>query len=329
MVVAFCCVILALAAASDFDSAPPAPGYKSQSEVMAAVLLKKVKLVQQAPVEVPENVEEIRDLEYFDPADSKPLRLNLYLPKNRKSPLPTLVFIHGGGWATGGPDDYKFYTVAYAAKGYAAASISYRLVGKAPYPACVQDCRNAIRWLKSNAAKYGLDPDRIAAIGGSAGGHLSMMLGYAPAEVPDWDKENPFPGISPKVQAVINFYGPSDLTDDLAKTNSTVIRFFGGKKFAEAGRDYQMASPLTHLDKSDPPTLILHGTIDEIVSVEQSDRLAARLKDLGIPVVYDRLEGWPHTMDMAEVVNRRSQYFMDHFLEKYFTKTGAGKSASP
>jgi len=119
------------------------------------------------------------------------------------------------------------------------------------------------------------------------------------------------------VQAVVDFYGPYDLTTELAKGADPVRRFMGGKSFDDAPELYRRASPMTYLDKNAPPTLILHGTIDEVVPIEQSDRLAARLKELGVPCVYERVEGWPHTMDMAQPVNERCRFVMDEFLANY------------
>ena len=164
---------------------------------------------------------------------------------------------------------------------------------------------------------------RIAAIGGSAGGHLSMMLGYS-AGVPELEGNGGHAEFSSAVNAVVDLYGPVDITLPEHRGNPTVLGFFGGKTYDEIPDQYKLASPWFHLDPKDPPTLILHGTIDTIVPVSQSDILNAKLKELGVPVTYDRLDGYPHTMDIAKEVNLRCQWFMLRFLEEHF-KTKAGK----
>jgi len=303
-----------LAARGAQDSPPPAPGYKTPAEVMAAIVAGEIKLIK-APKELPAGVIEQKNIEYGKVGDHA-LLLDLYVPEKISKPVPGLIFIHGGGWTGGSRDVYKPYTVSYAKKGYVAATISYRFSGEATFPAAVEDAKCAVRWLRANAATYHVDPNKIAVIGGSAGGHLSLMVGYS-SEVPALEGKGGNPNVSSRVQAVVDFYGPYDLTTDFARQAGVVKKFLGGKTYDEAPELYKQASPMTYLSKNDPPTLILHGTIDDVVPIEQSDRLAARLKELGIPEVYDRLEGWPHTMDAAEIVNQRCQYFMDAFFAKY------------
>lgn len=296
------------------DSPPPAPGYKTPAAVMAAIVAGEIKLTK-APKEMPEGVIEQKNIEYGKVGD-RSLQLDLYAPEKISKPVPGLIFIHGGGWTGGSRDVYKPYTVSYAKKGYVAATISYRFSGEATFPAAVEDAKCAVRWLRANSAKYHVDPNKIAVIGGSAGGHLSLMVGYS-SEVPELEGDGGNPKVSSRVQAVVDLYGPYDLTTDFARKAGVVKKFLGDKTYDEAPELYKRASPMTYLTKNDPPTLILHGTIDDVVPIEQSDRLAARLKELGIPVVYDRLEGWPHTMDAAEIVNQRCQYFMGSFFAKY------------
>lgn len=301
------------AVAFDTPSAPP-PGYKSNVEVMAAIGLKQVKLID--PVkEIPAGVVETKDIEYGKVGE-RSLKLDLYQPAEIRKPVPGLIFIHGGAWSGGSRDMYRYYTVRYAQRGYVAATISYRLSGEAPFPAAVQDAKCAVRWLRANAAKYHVDPDKIAAIGGSAGGHLSMMIGYAP-DVPELEGHGGHAGVSSRVAAVVNIYGPYDLTTEIGRKSGSVKKFLGGKTYEEAPDLYLAVSPSKYLKKGAPPTLILHGTIDDVVPIEQSDMLAKKLAGLGVPYVYDRLEGWPHAMDLAESVNERCQWFMNQFFAKY------------
>lgn len=295
------------------QGAPPIPpGYPNVAAVQADVVSGKVKLVK-PPSEIPPTMTVMKDLEYGRGGD-KPLLLDLYLPKKIEKPVPALIFIHGGGWQGGDKKDYAVYAIDYAAKGYVAVSINYRLRQDALFPAAVEDCKCAVRWMRANAKQYGVDPDKIAVIGGSAGGHLSLMLGYC--DDPALEGNGGNPGVSSRVQAVVNFYGVPDLTNDLAKNAPEAINFLG-KKQDEDFALYAKASPLTFLTKDDPPTLTFHGTIDELVPVVESDRLHANLDALGIPNAYDKIEGWPHTMDAAVDINRHCQYVIDRFLEKY------------
>jgi len=298
------------------DTPPPLPpGFASDDEAMAAAFSGKYKvLIPGSPVPLPDGVEEIRDIEYGK-GGGKALRLDLYLPPKHDKPAPGLIFIHGGGWEGGKRSDYKYYTVRYAKRGYVVATITYRFSQEALFPAAVEDAKCAVRWMRANADKYGIDPDRLAVLGGSAGGHLSMMVGYS-SDVPELEGEGGHAGVSSRVQAVVNLYGPSELDCPEAHEAGSVKKFLG-KTYAEAPELYTKASPISHLTKDDPPTLILHGTIDSLVPIWQSDALAEKLKEVGVPYVYEKFEGWPHTMDIALDVNRRCQWFISRFLAEH------------
>ena len=297
---------------------PPAPaGYPNSVALFAAIKLGVVKLVDRdAPL--PESVELRSDIEYGKVGD-RPLLLDLYSPNERKEKLPLLIFIHGGGWKGGKKEDYRVYTQVFATKGYVVASLSYRLTGEAKFPACVNDVKCAVRYLRSHADEIGIDPERIGVVGGSAGGHLAMMIGYS-SDVPELEGNGGHAGVSSHVKAVVNIYGPTNLNDDFVRKNkdaNQLIESLFGKSVADAGDLLDKASPGFYLDAKDPPTLILHGTIDDIVPVDQSDQLAKKLAELKIPYVYDRLPGWPHTMDLAKDVNVRSTWMMERFFARY------------
>ncbi|MFH1718544.1 MAG: alpha/beta hydrolase [Planctomycetota bacterium] len=294
---------------------PPIPqGYADELAVKTAILLGQIKLIDAINVSTPDNVEEILDVEYGTGGERK-LQLDLYLPKGRTKATPAIIFIHGGAWKAGKRSDMKFYCVKFAEKGYVTATVTYRLTGEAPFPAAVHDVKCAIRWLRANAAKYQVDPEHIVVSGNSAGGHLSMMIGYS--DDPSLEGSGGNNGLSSRVCAVVNFYGPTDLTTDFARKQGVVEDFMGGKMFDEASDAYKLASPLFSLTQDDPPTLIFHGTIDSTVPIVQADKLADKLKELGIDYVYERYDGWPHTMDLAEAVNRRCVYQMEQFFKKY------------
>jgi acetyl esterase/lipase len=194
------------------------------------------------------------------------------------------------------------------------ATVSYRLLNDSTYPACTEDIVDALKWFFDNGNNYRYDPDRIALIGGSAGGHLAMLGAYGwinhykvAASIKDADK---------RIKAVVNFYGPSDLTTSYARNHPLVTALIA-KSWEESPELYYEASPVTYLDENDPPTLIFHGSSDRLVPVSQSDDLKGKLDSLGIPSEYYRLPLWPHTMDIVKRVNDFCQKRMEEFFRKY------------
>ena len=229
---------------------------------------------------------------------------------------PLLVFIHGGGWRSGKRSDYLIYLIDFAKRGYITATVSYRLLKDSPYPGCVEDISDAVNWFFVNGENYGYDPNRIALIGGSAGAHLALMTAYEWGNTQTKSDSAKIPGINYRIKAVVDIYGPADLTTEYAR-NQTLATSFIAHSYEDSPELYKEASPIQYLDKSDPPTMILHGTSDDLVPVSQSDSLKSRLDNLGIPCVYYRLPLWPHAMDMAQRVNDFSQKKMNEFFEEY------------
>lgn len=299
---------------------PPLPeNINEMADLVVAAADGKLTLLDlDDPVPVPDTVIETKDIEYGN-VNGRPLLLDLYQPREHSGPLPAVVFIHGGGWSGGQRSDYKYYCVRFPQMGYVVATVSYRFVDEAIFPACVQDVKCAVRWMRANAEKYGINPDAIAAVGGSAGGHLAMMLGYS-AGVAELEGDGGHPEYSSAVQAVVNLYGPVDMTLEEFHENKTLLAFFGGKHFTEIPDQYRLASPMTHVKQGVPPTLIIHGTDDETVPVSQADLLAERLKELGCEYKYLRLTGYPHTLDILLEVNKHVRWHMYHFLDKYLKK---------
>lgn len=321
-IVGLALIVMVSCHSSARDAAPKPPsGYRSMSWIKAAVVLKIEKLVNTKP-EVPDSIAAFRNLVYKKMGD-RDLQLDIYRAKSTPASAPLLIFIHGGAWKSGAREDYLVYLLAFAAKGYVTATVSYRLSKEAVYPAAVQDVKCALRWLKQHSATYGFDKNRIALIGGSAGGHLAMMVGYSNGSS-EFDGGCTADSTNDRVQAVVNIYGPCDLTTPFAISTSVVIKFLG-TTFAESPQVYQQASPLTWLTADDPPTLIFHGTIDEIVPVSQSDTLKARLDRLAIANAYHRLKGWPHTMDLSARVNAYCVFYMNDFLKKYLQPAQGGQ----
>lgn len=294
---------------------PPAPpGFASEDEIKLAFIAGKLELID-LKIPLPESVSVEKGIEYGKGGDVS-LKLDLYSPKHHDSPAAAVIFIHGGAWKSGNRKVYHYYCTKFAERGYVAATVSYRLSDVAPFPAAVEDVKCAVRWLRANAKRLAVNPDAIGVAGGSAGGHLSMMVGYA-SDTPALEGAGGNADVSSRVQAIVNLYGPTDLTTDIATSNGAVIQFLGGRKFDQEPKLYEFASPITHVSKDDPPTLILHGSIDSVVPIGQADLLAAKLKETGVSFDYDRIEGWPHTMDLDAAVNRHCMASMFEFFDKH------------
>lgn len=228
-----------------------------------------------------------RDVVYGKGGDLE-LRLDIAYPEG-DGPFPAIVCIHGGGWAGGNRHSYQEFIEQAAGRGYVAATISYRLtapdretkVAAHPFPAQVEDCKCAIRWLRANAAKYHVNPDRIGVTGGSAGGHLSLMVGMTTAD----DKLEGTGGHaeqSSKVQAVVNVFGPADLVrgyEDVPAVRDLLHWFCGGSP-KERPEAYRQASPVTYARRDNPPILTIHGTEDTIVPYEQAKILDRKLAEV-------------------------------------------------
>ncbi|HTI50642.1 MAG TPA: alpha/beta hydrolase [Planctomycetaceae bacterium] len=282
------------------DGETPPRGFSSRNELMAAIVVRAVELVDRNPP-LPENVEFHEGIPYGS-GGGRPLLLDLYKPRHQMEKAPGLIFIHGGGWKSGSREDYRPYTIWFARQGYVAATISYRLSKEALFPAAVEDAKCAVRWMRSEAENLGVDPDKIVVIGGSAGGHLAMMVGYT-ADDPTLEGTGGHNNVSSAVAAVVDLYGPFDFETPEGKAADVVKDFLGKRSYEEAPDLWKRASPATYLKAGAPPTLILHGSIDDIVPISQSETLAKRLEELNVPHRFERLEGWPHTMDLAVPVN--------------------------
>lgn len=296
-----------------FPEKPPV-GYHFIALDYLAVAVGLEDMINKSP-EIPDDIEEIKNIEYKN-VSGKSLQLDIYRLKENSKSVPLLIFIHGGGWRGGERADYRVYLIPYAQKGYVTATVSYRLLADGPYPACVEDITDAIQWFFDHGEEYGYDPDRIAVIGGSAGAHLAMLAAYG------WNKQSAktdsllIPESQCRIKAVVDIYGPADLTTEYARNHSLVTSFLA-KSYDEFPEIYEEASPVHYLDRNDPPTLILHGTSDDLVPVSQSVMLKERLDSLGVAAELYCLPLWPHTMDVIQRVNDFSQKKMDAFFRKY------------
>ncbi|GAA5037265.1 alpha/beta hydrolase [Thermocatellispora tengchongensis] len=257
----------------------------------------------------------------------RPLELDLVLPPEGGGPAPVVVFLHGGGWRTGsrhspgpayaGADPTPFERVAQA--GIAVASADYRLSGEAVWPAQAHDVKAAVRWLRARAPELGLDPERIAAWGESAGGHLAAVLGLTPDD-PALEGAVGVTGPSSAVRAVAAWYAPCDLRTVAAETGAGPMdpgsREAGllGTPVPAAPEAAAQASPITHVSPAAPPFLLLHGRDDRAIACAQSERLRDALRDAGADVrlhVYDGADHmWHGAPDAAYDALERTIAFL-------------------
>ncbi len=247
------------------------------------------------------------------------LQLDLAQPKIGKGPFPAVICVHGGGWKAGNRQSLTKLIGLLAEKGFVGVTVTYRLTPKAKFPAQIEDCKAAVRWLRAHAKKYKVDPNRLGAVGFSAGGHLVCLLGAA-------DKNSGLEGNggytdqSSRVQAVVSFFGP---TDFIKKTWSKkveeffLIPFFGDT-FEKAQKIYRKGSPLNYVSKDDPPFLFIHGDQDNLVGIHHSQIMMKKLKEAKVHAELMTMKGAGHGWGPARM--KQSLARMVTFLEEKLKK---------
>jgi len=311
-------VLMALSCGVELAGEDPEPprGYLNNTFLKWALMVGWVELVDTKP-DVPEHIEVFGDIG-FKETEERVLFLDIYRKKNILGPAPLIIFIHGGSWTGGDKIDYLIYLLSYAEKGYITASLSYRFAQEAKFPAALEDVICGVEWLKANGAEYGIDSSNVALVGGSAGGHLALMAAYTIGG-PYGSGGCSSNGASPRVNAVVNFYGPTDLTTEYAISRDET-KYFLGIEYKNDPDRFLMASPVHFVTSDDPPTMTFIGTLDELVPVYQTDVLNETLTAADVPHNYHRLKGWPHTMDATVPVNEYAQYHMDKFFTEHLRK---------
>jgi acetyl esterase/lipase len=296
-------------------AAPAAPPPKGRAPATPAAPTPAPAPPQPEPDGVVRNAE-------YGRAGNHPLHLDLYLPSGGAKPYPVVVWIHGGGWSSGSRRHChsQFLTDA----GYAVASIDYRLSQSAKFPAQIEDCKTAVRWLRASAKAYGLNPDRIGAWGASAGGHLAALLGTS-GGIKDLEGTGGNPNVSSRVQAVCDWFGPTDFLkmDAQSPPDSRILhdgpaspesRLIGGP-LQQNKEKVAKANPITYVTADDPPFLIMHGDKDPLVPVHQSRILYDALRRAGVPATLQIVEGAGHDLD-GETHHRAVVEFFDQHLKR-------------
>ncbi|QDV30233.1 Carboxylesterase NlhH [Planctopirus ephydatiae] len=286
----------------------------------------KGKAKQLAAIE--EKITIRNDVEYAMVGDVR-LKLNFYTPKtSANGPLPCIVWIHGGGWQNGDKSSGLARVGKWVATGdYAGASIGYRLTDVASWPAQIHDCKAAIRYLRANATQLGIDPERIGVWGSSAGGHLVSLLGTS-GDVKELEGDLGTTGVGSRVTCVVDYCGPSDFlrfdTDapKMSQPGQPVYKLFGGP-LKEKLEMAKQASPTTHVSKDDPPFLIVHGTADKTVPLDQGVSFYQRQRDAGMSTILVKIEGGGHGIGGSEIESRVKSFFDRNLRGKDVTVSDA------
>lgn len=273
--------------------------------------------------ETPVGVTIEHDLTFLE--EGRKEKLDLYQPakRDKNTRSPAIVIIHGGGWVKGDKNREREFVsgTTLAQSGYVCISINYETRKEIRWPNNLHDCKNAVRWLRVNAEKLQIDPERIGVIGGSAGGHLAMMVAYT-GDHPELSPAKPYPGISDRVSACVNMYGISNLLtrcvtdEDGTPTEELKKHRLFPESREEKPEKWKLASPVTHITKKSPPTLSLHGTKDTIVDRDQSRELHATLAIENVKNELIMVEGakhaWPLRTKNFDYTEQVADFFDTH-----------------
>ncbi len=269
-----------------------------------------------------DNVLHIKDLPYLKNSHERQC-LDLLIPKNSgEKSLPVIVYVHGGAFRAGDKSSSVGKLIPFVASGdYAAATVNYRLSGDAVWPAQIHDCKAAIRWIRANANKYGLDSDRIGVWGSSAGGHLVSMLGTSSGAAVMDGGLGEYKDVSSHVSCVADFFGPTDfLQMDKAGSiqshdapDSPESELIGGA-IQENKDKVATANPIRYITKDDPPFLIIHGTKDPLVPYNQSELFITALRKAKINCTMITVKDGGHGQGFGPETIKYTKQFFDHHL---------------
>jgi acetyl esterase/lipase len=278
-----------------------------QLETAVKVLLEEIGEKEEQKPEESQNLVTKLDVPYQE--EPVKITLDIYYLKDREEVHPALVMIHGGGWQGLDKDYITWLAKEGARRGYVVFNINYRLAQQAKYPAAVEDCQAAVRWVRAHAKLYGVDPARVGVFGESAGGHLACMMGLLDS------RDTKMPDVSSRATCVVDFYGVADLTPAALPEKYTgrqqfvaACENFIGKKHSEAPEVFAEASPINHVTKEACPFLAIHGDADPLVPYEQSVEFVEKLKHVGVEAALHTVEGGKHGPSFGDVAGKDAAY---------------------
>jgi len=253
---------------------------------------------------------EIEPAVVFGTGGGRELRCDIYHPPAGVKNGIGVLLVHGGGWTSGDRSQLRGYGILLGRKGYLCVASEYRLVPESPWPACLQDVKAAIRWMRASAGQLGIDPDRIVIEGNSAGAHLVLMAAGTPG-IPEFAGEGGNAGVSEAVAAVIAFYPPTAFEG--RHYGDRVHPLWGRPHAAEEARE---ASPLTYASATYPPTLLIHGNADQTVPSVDSTLMYEALHKAKAPVELHMYANQPHAFDADPLLGRQCADIMALFIER-------------
>lgn len=255
---------------------------------------------------------EIQEDVVFGTGGGRDLKCDVFLPPDDRKDRMGILLIHGGAWMQGDKSQLKGYGVQLARYGFVCVCSEYRLSTESPWPAQIHDCKAALRWMKANADSMGLDSNRIAVSGNSAGAHLSLMMGATPNEE-EFEGEGGNPGIDTSTAAVIAIYPPTKLRT-MGVKEAPVDLLFGKSDIDESIQD--KASPITWSHDKFPPTMLIHGNQDTVVPVSETLNMYKRLTEDGARVEMHIYEGAPHAFDAVPEFGRQVTDMIALFVDR-------------
>lgn len=275
-------------------------------------------VLAQAPPTIPNTVVHVPDIEYSNVGQR--VAMDIVHPRAAASgKRPAVLLVHGGGFRAGTRQSYLPVAIRLAERGYVAATVSYRLAPRHQFPAAVEDVKAAVRFLRANAERFGIDTERIGAMGGSAGGHLVQFLGLT-ANVAEFEGTGPNLEQSSRVTCVVNYYGPTDFTQSYGKSVDAdqVLPLFLGGDLKSARAAHIRSSPLNWVTPQAAPILSIHGTQDTYVAYEHSVWLTERLLAAGVPAELETISGAGHGFKGADAerAEQRAFAFFDKYLKQ-------------
>ncbi|HYR87774.1 MAG TPA: alpha/beta hydrolase [Terriglobia bacterium] len=245
----------------------------------------------------------------FGKAGNTDLRLDIYRPPAGTEKRMATIHIHGGGFTAGSKDTLADRVAPFVALGYVAIPVQYRLAGEAKWPAQIEDVKAAIRWTRANAKSLGVDPERIAVVGYSAGGHLALFAAGT-ANRPEFEGKNGTPRAGTQLAACAAYYPATEVRTRPDGTANILL---------PAGSDeaaHRAASPTSYIAKGFPPTVIFHGTADVTIPLESSERLFKQFREAQIPVEFHAFEGVPHAFDSNPEFAKSAAELANFFIDR-------------